>query len=265
MSAHPAVIANIVDFESALSTAQLTMRGVGRLDSDGARGGPEALSNMSKIAGPFDLFDAWASHHKPRRAQIGRGHGTVPTHTAGEAAAAPATTPLTTAPNQQGSLSTSERVGRGPAPRTLPRTLPEQETGETLQLSDAGRGTSAGLNDLGSSRRRRTGPPPRRHPAPTLFFPTASPRRPRTWSVFFYTTDLPGLNLHGRERATWWLYERPLIPCGDCARPPLGGELLTGSDGVVLTCTGPRRDVRRTRKRASSLASAPIMRFGKMP
>lgn len=71
--APPEVIANIVDFESSLSTAQLIVPRVGRLDSDGARGGPEALSAMSKVKGRFDLFDAWAGHGNPRRAQIARG------------------------------------------------------------------------------------------------------------------------------------------------------------------------------------------------
>ena len=72
-SATAAVIANIVDFETSLSTAQLIVPGVGRLDSDGARGGPEALSFMAKFEGRFDLFDAWASHKNRRRAQIARG------------------------------------------------------------------------------------------------------------------------------------------------------------------------------------------------
>ena len=71
-SATAAVIANIVDFETSLSTAQLIVPGVGRLDSDGARGGPEALSFMAKFEGRFDLFDAWASHKNRRRAQIAR-------------------------------------------------------------------------------------------------------------------------------------------------------------------------------------------------
>ena len=48
-AAPPEVIANIVDFESSLFTAQLIVLGVGRLDSDGARGGPEALATMQKI------------------------------------------------------------------------------------------------------------------------------------------------------------------------------------------------------------------------
>jgi mono/diheme cytochrome c family protein len=67
------VINDIVNFELSLSTAQLVVPGVGRLDSDGARGGPEALSSMPKEAGRFDLFDAWAGDENPRRAQIARG------------------------------------------------------------------------------------------------------------------------------------------------------------------------------------------------
>jgi cytochrome c peroxidase len=67
------VIANIVGFEESLSTAQLIVPGVGRLDSDGARGGPEALAGMPKVAGRFDLFDAWANDENPKRAQIARG------------------------------------------------------------------------------------------------------------------------------------------------------------------------------------------------
>jgi hypothetical protein len=44
-AATAAVIANIVDFESSLSAAQVTVPGVGRLESGGAQGGPEALHN----------------------------------------------------------------------------------------------------------------------------------------------------------------------------------------------------------------------------
>ena len=67
------IIPDIVEFETSLFTAQLIVPGVGRLDSDGARGGPEALSSMTKMAGRFDLFDAWADHGNPRRRQIFRG------------------------------------------------------------------------------------------------------------------------------------------------------------------------------------------------
>ena len=75
--ATPEVIADIVRFEQSLSTAQLIVPGVGRLDSDGAKGGPEELSKMfvptTQVAGRFDLFDAWINHSNPRRAQIARG------------------------------------------------------------------------------------------------------------------------------------------------------------------------------------------------
>ncbi|MGH9907238.1 MAG: hypothetical protein ACRD8U_16840, partial [Pyrinomonadaceae bacterium] len=71
--APPEVIADIVNFEESLFTAQIIVPGVGRLDSDGARGGPEALAAMSKVAGRFDLFDAWSNHENPKRAQIARG------------------------------------------------------------------------------------------------------------------------------------------------------------------------------------------------
>lgn len=71
--ATPQVINSIVDFESTLLTAQLTIPNAGRLDSDGARGGPEELSKMSKVEGRFDLFDAWKSDPNPKRAQIARG------------------------------------------------------------------------------------------------------------------------------------------------------------------------------------------------
>src|SRR5205085_6313866 len=63
----------IVDFESSLFTAQLTVPGVGRLDADGARGVPEALSAMTKVEGDFNLFDAWANDPNLKRAQIARG------------------------------------------------------------------------------------------------------------------------------------------------------------------------------------------------
>ncbi len=68
-----AIIGDIVGFENSLFTAQLIVPGVGRLDSDGARGGPEAMSDMTKVAGRFDLFDAWAHHGSPHRRQIFRG------------------------------------------------------------------------------------------------------------------------------------------------------------------------------------------------
>ena len=45
------VVANIVDFAASLSTAQVLVSSVGRLDWHGARGGPRALSTMPKVQG----------------------------------------------------------------------------------------------------------------------------------------------------------------------------------------------------------------------
>ncbi|HEY0990442.1 MAG TPA: hypothetical protein VGD80_25490 [Kofleriaceae bacterium] len=68
-----AIIFDIVDFEMAMSNAQLIVNGVGRLDSDGAHGGPEAASSQTLVNARFDLYDAWASSGSPTRAQIFRG------------------------------------------------------------------------------------------------------------------------------------------------------------------------------------------------
>jgi len=68
-----AIIFDIVDFELALSHAQIIITGVGALDSDGAHGGPEAASAQPLVNARFDLYDAWANSGNPRRRQIFRG------------------------------------------------------------------------------------------------------------------------------------------------------------------------------------------------
>jgi cytochrome c peroxidase len=67
------VIFDIVDDERALSFAQLIIPSVGRLDAEGAHGGPEAASAQPLVDGRFDLFDAWQHSGNPRRRQIWRG------------------------------------------------------------------------------------------------------------------------------------------------------------------------------------------------
>jgi hypothetical protein len=68
-----AIIFDIVDFEMALSNAQLIVNGTGRLDANGAHGGPEAASGQALVDGRFDLYDSWASTGSPKRKQIYRG------------------------------------------------------------------------------------------------------------------------------------------------------------------------------------------------
>ena len=150
-SATAAVIANIVDFETSLSTAQLIVPGVGRLDSDGARGGPEALSFMAKFEGRFDLFDAWANHKNRRRAQIARGQELFNnTNPGGRRCGAchSAANNGTNFNNLLFNIGTASAAARTPD-LTL-HTFRNRATGEIQQLTDAGRGNVTGLwNDLG--------------------------------------------------------------------------------------------------------------------
>ncbi|HLU68513.1 MAG TPA: hypothetical protein VKZ63_19650, partial [Kofleriaceae bacterium] len=54
------ILDEMVGFEIALSNAQILDLRAGYLGDDGARGGPQPISEMERVAGPFDLFDAWA-------------------------------------------------------------------------------------------------------------------------------------------------------------------------------------------------------------
>jgi hypothetical protein len=149
--APPEVIADIVDFEESLLTAQLIVPGVGRLDADGARGGPEALSTMTKMAGRFDLFDAWAGHANPRRAQIARGQELFNrTDARGRSCRAchNSANNGTNVNNLLFDIRTASAEARTP---DLPLyTFRNKTTGEIRQLTDAGRGNVTGLwNDLG--------------------------------------------------------------------------------------------------------------------
>ena len=145
------VINDIVAFEESLFTAQLIVPGVGRLDSDGARGGAEALASMSKVAGRFDLFDAWANHENPKRAQIARGQELFNNINAGGRSCSGCHNSANNGTNINNTLfdiRTAWRTARTP---DLPLyTFRNRSTGEERQLSDAGRGQVSGLwADLG--------------------------------------------------------------------------------------------------------------------
>jgi cytochrome c peroxidase len=145
------VIANIVDFESSLFTAQLIVPGVGRLDSDGARGGPEALSTMSQRAGRFDLFDAWAGHRNPRRAQIARGQELFNNTNAGGSSCGACHNSANNGTSINNALFDIRTASAAAGTPDLPLyTFRRIATGETRQLTDAGRGNISGFwNDLG--------------------------------------------------------------------------------------------------------------------
>jgi cytochrome c peroxidase len=145
------VVAGIVDFESSLFTAQLTVPEVGRLDADGARGGPEALSTMSKVEGEFNLFDAWAGDANPKRAQIARGQQVFNSTNASHLSCNACHNSVNNGTNISNTLfdiNTASAAARTP---DLPLyTFRNKQTGEVRKLTDAGLGNVTGLwDDLG--------------------------------------------------------------------------------------------------------------------
>lgn len=150
--APPEVVDDIVNFTSSLYTAQLVVPGVGRLDSGGARGGPEALSNMPRAAGRFDLFDAWAGHGNPRRAQIARGQELFnDRQNANGRTCNSCHNAVNSGTNFNNALFDVRVASLEARTPDLPLyTFRNRATGETRQLTDAGRGNVTGLwNDLG--------------------------------------------------------------------------------------------------------------------
>jgi cytochrome c peroxidase len=146
------VVEEIVNFTSSLYTAQLIVPGVGRLDSDGARGGPEALANMPSANGRFDLFDAWADHGNPRRAQIARGQEVFNNRLNANGASCNSCHNAANMGTNVNHRLFDVRVA-SPDARTpdLPLyTFRNRQTGETRQLTDAGAGNITGRwSDLG--------------------------------------------------------------------------------------------------------------------
>jgi cytochrome c peroxidase len=145
------IINDIVDFETSLVTAQLTMNGVGRLDADGARGGPEALSTMKKAQGGFDIFDAWKNESNPKRAQIARGQEVFNSVNVTHKSCVVCHNSLnngTNIINDLFDIRTASEEARTP---DLPLyTFRNKQTGETIKLTDAGLGNITGLwDDLG--------------------------------------------------------------------------------------------------------------------
>jgi cytochrome c peroxidase len=149
--APPEVIDQIVDFESSLFTAQLTVPGVGRLDADGARGGPEALSAMTKVEGDFNLFDAWAGDANPKRAQIARGQAVFNSTNISHKSCSVCHTAANNGTNIDSRLFDIRTASAEARTPDLPLyTFRNKKTGETRQLTDAGFGNITGRwDDLG--------------------------------------------------------------------------------------------------------------------
>jgi cytochrome c peroxidase len=149
--APPEVIFNIVDFESSLFTAQLLVPGTGRLDADGARGGPEALAAMPKVLGRFDLYDAWAGDENPRRARIARGQEVFNAVNIGGRSCNACHNVANNGTSFNDRLFDVGAASLEARTPDLPLyTFRDRATGEERQLTDAGRGNVTGLwSDLG--------------------------------------------------------------------------------------------------------------------
>lgn len=145
------VIADIVNFETTLSTAQAVSFAAGSLSAHRARGGAEELSGMIRAAGRFDLFDAWMDSPVPSRAQIARGQELFNTPNAGGRtcnACHNSKNNGTNVDNVLFDIRTASAEARTP---DLPLyTIVNRTTGEERQLTDTGRGNVTGLwSDLG--------------------------------------------------------------------------------------------------------------------
>jgi cytochrome c peroxidase len=144
------IIPDIVGFEASLFTAQLIVPSVGYLNSDGARGGPEAMASMTKVAGRFDLFDAWADHTSPARRQIFRGQELFNNQNIGGRRCGACHNSANNGTNINNTLfdiGTASEAARTP---DLPLFTFQNASGEIRKLTDAGRGNVSGLwVDLG--------------------------------------------------------------------------------------------------------------------
>lgn len=145
------VVDDIVGFEESLWTAQMTVQGVGPLDADGARGGPQALSNMKKVEGRFDLFDAWARDTNPKRAQIARGQEVFNSINVSQKSCIVCHNSANNGTNISNTLFDIRTASEDARTPDLPLyTFRNKRTGETLRLTDAGLGNITGLwDDLG--------------------------------------------------------------------------------------------------------------------
>jgi mono/diheme cytochrome c family protein len=145
------VIADIVNFETTLSTAQAVSFAAGFLNAGGARGGAEELSRMTPAAGRFDLFDAWMNSRVPARAQIARGQELFNNPNPGGGSCNGCHNSAnngTNINNRLFDIGTASAEARTP---DLPLyIIRNRTTGEERQLTDTGRGNVTGLwSDLG--------------------------------------------------------------------------------------------------------------------
>jgi cytochrome c peroxidase len=145
------VIADIVNFETSLSTAQATSFAVGALNAQGARGGPQELSQMTKTQGRFDLFDAWTNSPVPSRRQIARGQELFNSVNSGGRSCSGCHNSANNGTNINDTLFDTGTASAEARMPDLPLyTFRNRATGEERQLTDSGAGNVTGhWKDLG--------------------------------------------------------------------------------------------------------------------
>jgi cytochrome c peroxidase len=140
------VINAIVDQELGFTFAQLYVVGAGRLDANGAHGGPEAHASQPLVSGRFDLYDAWMGSRNAKRAQIARGQEIF--NNVNAASGRRCSGCHDAANSGQNVAGTAFNVGASNATHAKPDmaiyTFQNKTTGETLQTTDPGKGFVTG-------------------------------------------------------------------------------------------------------------------------
>jgi cytochrome c peroxidase len=146
--ANETIVEAIVDYEEALSHAQIIYTGVGwldRLDENGGRGGPRNFSLQSFLGGRFDLYDAWIGDNNEKRAQIARGQELFNNGKSGQ----PKCNGCHSAANDgQSATGAFQNIGASRPEFARPDmaiyTLRNKLTQEVMQTTDGGRGWRTG-------------------------------------------------------------------------------------------------------------------------
>jgi cytochrome c peroxidase len=139
------IVAEIVRFEMETFHAQLIVEGVGRLDDDGALGGPENRAAQPLVAGRFNLFDAWEDHENERKAQIFRGQELFNVAKPGRARCGGCHNAENDGQNVNGNFFDigASRPEFAESDMAI-YTLRNKETGEVKETTDGGRGWRTG-------------------------------------------------------------------------------------------------------------------------
>jgi hypothetical protein len=144
--APPEVIADIVAFETSLSTAQAFSFTAGFLDHGDARGGATLLSRMTRASGRFDLFDEWAASRIPSRAQVARGQALFNNPNPGGRRCNGCHNSANNGTNTNDLLFDIGTASAEARAADLPLyTIRNRATGEERQLTDTGLGNVTGL------------------------------------------------------------------------------------------------------------------------